>query len=120
MSETIERRSGRSPWQKGPQPQGRSSPPRSDPRADTYNRHVSGPRAIVVIPCHDEAARLVVREKMASISFLQRRMGVGFSRAGKLIDLMARDGLLGPPRGSKPREVLVADDYFEEVDRAPR
>jgi S-DNA-T family DNA segregation ATPase FtsK/SpoIIIE len=71
-------------------------------------------------PLYDEAARLVVREKMASISFLQRRMGVGFSRAGKLIDMMARDGLLGPPRGSKPREVLVADDYFEEVDRAPR
>jgi S-DNA-T family DNA segregation ATPase FtsK/SpoIIIE len=71
-------------------------------------------------PLYDEAARLVVKEKMASISFLQRRMGVGFSRAGKLIDMMARDGLLGPPRGSKPREVLVADDYFEEVDRAPR
>ena len=71
-------------------------------------------------PLYDEAARLVVREKMASISFLQRRMGVGFSRAGKLIDMMSRDGLLGPPRGSKPREVLVAEDYFEEVDRQPR
>jgi S-DNA-T family DNA segregation ATPase FtsK/SpoIIIE len=71
-------------------------------------------------PLYDEAARLVVREKMASISFLQRRMGVGFSRAGKLIDMMARDGLLGPPRGSKPREVLVTEDYFEEVDRQPR
>jgi len=71
-------------------------------------------------PLYDEAARLVVREKMASISFLQRRMGVGFSRAGKLIDMMSRDGLLGPPRGSKPREVLVADDYFVEVDRQPR
>jgi S-DNA-T family DNA segregation ATPase FtsK/SpoIIIE len=71
-------------------------------------------------PLYDEAARLVVKEKMASISFLQRRMGVGFSRAGKLIDMMSRDGLLGPPRGSKPREVLVAEDYFEEVDRAPR
>jgi S-DNA-T family DNA segregation ATPase FtsK/SpoIIIE len=71
-------------------------------------------------PLYDEAARLVVREKMASISFLQRRMGVGFSRAGKLIDMMARDGLLGPPRGSKPREVLVSQDYFAEVDRQPR
>jgi S-DNA-T family DNA segregation ATPase FtsK/SpoIIIE len=71
-------------------------------------------------PLYDEAARLVIKEKMASISFLQRRMGVGFSRAGKLIDMMSRDGLLGPPRGSKPREVLVADDYFEEVDRQPR
>jgi S-DNA-T family DNA segregation ATPase FtsK/SpoIIIE len=71
-------------------------------------------------PLYDEAARLVVREKMASISFLQRRMGVGFSRAGKLIDMMSRDGLLGPQRGSKPREVLVSEDYFEEVDRQPR
>jgi DNA segregation ATPase FtsK/SpoIIIE, S-DNA-T family len=71
-------------------------------------------------PLYDEAARLVVREKMASISFLQRRMGVGFSRAGKLIDMMSRDGLLGPARGSKPREVLVTDDYFEEVDRQSR
>jgi S-DNA-T family DNA segregation ATPase FtsK/SpoIIIE len=71
-------------------------------------------------PLYDEAARLVVREKMASISFLQRRMGVGFSRAGKLIDMMSRDGLLGPPRGSKPREVLVSEDYFEEVDQQPR
>ena len=71
-------------------------------------------------PLYDEAARLVVREKMASISVLPRRMGVGFSRAGTLIDMMARDGLLGPPRGSKPREVLVADDYFAEVDRQPR
>ncbi|HSS44393.1 MAG TPA: DNA translocase FtsK, partial [Thermoanaerobaculia bacterium] len=69
---------------------------------------------------YDEAARLVVKEKMASISFLQRRMGVGFSRAGKLIDMMSRDGLLGPQRGSKPREVLVSEDYFEQVDRQPR
>jgi S-DNA-T family DNA segregation ATPase FtsK/SpoIIIE len=71
-------------------------------------------------PLYDEAARLVIKEKMASISFLQRRMGVGFSRAGKLIDMMTRDGLLGPQRGSKPREVLVTDDYFEEVDQQPR
>ncbi len=86
-------------------------------RTETMQRDESGDEAD---PLYDEAARLVVREKMASISFLQRRMGVGFSRAGKLIDMMARDGLLGPPRGSKPREVLVADDYFAEVDRQPR
>src|SRR6202162_2360026 len=71
-------------------------------------------------PLYDEAARLVVKERTASISFLQRRMGVGFSRAGKLIDLMTRDGLLGPQRGSKPRETRVPEDYFEEVDRQPR
>jgi DNA segregation ATPase FtsK/SpoIIIE, S-DNA-T family len=71
-------------------------------------------------PLYDEAARLVVKERMASISFLQRRMGVGFSRAGKLIDIMNRDGLLGPQKGSKPREVLVPTDYFDEVDKQTR
>ena len=45
-------------------------------------------------------------------------MRVGFSRAARLIDMMAADGLLGPAQGSKPREVLVKQDYFEEIDRA--
>jgi S-DNA-T family DNA segregation ATPase FtsK/SpoIIIE len=72
-------------------------------------------------PMYDQAARLVVRERMASISFLQRRLEIGFSRAGKLIDMMQRDGIVGPPTGgSKSREVLVPIDYFEEVDRQPR
>ncbi len=69
---------------------------------------------------YDEAARLVVSEGMASASFLQRRMRVGFSRASRLIDMMERDGLLGPPQGSKPREVLVPVGYFSEVDSAQR
>jgi S-DNA-T family DNA segregation ATPase FtsK/SpoIIIE len=66
----------------------------------------------------DEAARLVVAEQQASASFLQRRLRVGFSRAGRLIDIMEREGLLGPSQGSKPREVLVKRDYFEELDRS--
>ncbi len=65
---------------------------------------------------YDEASRLVVTERMGSASFLQRRMRIGFSRAARLIDLMARDGLLGPSQGSKPREVLVPPNYFTEVD----
>jgi DNA segregation ATPase FtsK/SpoIIIE, S-DNA-T family len=67
---------------------------------------------------YDEAARLVVAERQASASFLQRRMRIGFSRAARLIDMMERDGLLGPSQGSKPREVLVKPDYFEEIDVA--
>ena len=66
----------------------------------------------------DEAARLVVAEQQASASFLQRRLRVGFSRAARLIDIMEQDGLLGPPQGSKPREVLVKRDYFIEIDEA--
>ena len=68
----------------------------------------------------EEAARLVVAERQASASFLQRRMRVGFSRAARLIDLLEADGLLGPAQGSKPRDVLVPPDYFEEIDRARR
>jgi S-DNA-T family DNA segregation ATPase FtsK/SpoIIIE len=72
-------------------------------------------------PMYDQAARLVVRERMASISFLQRRLEIGFSRAGKLIDMMQRDGIVGPPAGgSKSRDVLVAPDYFEQIDRSLR
>ena len=64
----------------------------------------------------DEAARLGVAQQQASASFLQRRMRIGFSRAARLIDMMEQDGLLGPPQGSKPREVLVKPDYFTEID----
>jgi S-DNA-T family DNA segregation ATPase FtsK/SpoIIIE len=64
---------------------------------------------------YDEAARLVVAERQASASFLQRRMRIGFSRASRLVDMMEQDGLLGPPQGSKPREVLVEVDYFTEI-----
>jgi S-DNA-T family DNA segregation ATPase FtsK/SpoIIIE len=63
----------------------------------------------------EEAARLVVSEGQASASFLQRRMRIGFSRAARLIDMMEQDGILGPPQGSKPREVLVKGDYFDEL-----
>ena len=68
----------------------------------------------------DEAARLVVSERMGSASFLQRRMRIGFSRAARLIDMMEREGLLGPAQGSKPRDVLVPADYFAEVDETKR
>jgi len=68
----------------------------------------------------DEAVRLVVAERQASASFLQRRMRVGFSRAARLIDIMEREGILGPQQGSKPREVLVKADYFTEIDEERR
>ncbi|MEJ2084401.1 MAG: DNA translocase FtsK, partial [Acidobacteriota bacterium] len=66
----------------------------------------------------DEAARLVVAERQASASFLQRRLRIGFSRAARLIDIMEQEGLLGPPQGSKPRDVLVKADYFTEIDES--
>ena len=64
----------------------------------------------------DECARLVVEQGQASTSMLQRRFRIGFSRAGRLIDLMEQDGIIGPADGARPREILVPKDYFSEVD----
>ena len=64
---------------------------------------------------YDEAARIVVSTGQASISYLQRRLRVGFSRAARLIDQMEMDGVVSAATGGK-REVLVDTGYFEEVD----
>jgi S-DNA-T family DNA segregation ATPase FtsK/SpoIIIE len=63
----------------------------------------------------DEAARIVVSSGQPSISYLQRRLRVGFSRAARLIDMMEMDGIVSPAANGK-REVLVDQHYFEEVD----
>jgi S-DNA-T family DNA segregation ATPase FtsK/SpoIIIE len=65
---------------------------------------------------YDEAARIVVSSGQASISYLQRRLRIGFSRAARLVDMMEADGLVSGAAGGKPREVLVKKDYFDEVD----
>ena len=52
----------------------------------------------------------------ASISYLQRKLRIGFSRAARLVDMMEMEGLVSPPDGGKAREVLVDKGYFEEVD----
>ena len=65
---------------------------------------------------YDEAARIVVGTGQASISYLQRKLRIGFSRAARLVDMMEAEGLVSPGAGGKPREVLVDRNYFEEVD----
>ena len=64
----------------------------------------------------DEAARLVVATGKASTSLLQRRLRVGYGRAARLLDIMEHEGIIGPPDGSKARDILVAPDYFDVVD----
>ena len=64
---------------------------------------------------YDEAARIVVSSGQASISYLQRRLRIGFSRAARLIDMMEMDGVVSQAAGGK-REVLVDQNYFAEVD----
>jgi S-DNA-T family DNA segregation ATPase FtsK/SpoIIIE len=69
---------------------------------------------------YDEASRLVVSTGQASISYIQRRLRVGFSRAARLIDMMEAEGIVSAAMGGKPREVLVDKGYFEEVDQQLR
>jgi S-DNA-T family DNA segregation ATPase FtsK/SpoIIIE len=65
---------------------------------------------------YDDAARIVVSSGQVSISYLQRRLRIGFSRAARLVDMMETEGLVSAAAGGKPREVLVDRGYFEEVD----
>ncbi|MGD0910078.1 MAG: DNA translocase FtsK, partial [Candidatus Acidiferrales bacterium] len=50
----------------------------------------------------------------------QRRLRIGYGRAARLIDIMEKDGIVGPPDGTKPREVLKGKDWMREVDQSLR
>lgn len=58
----------------------------------------------------EEAARLVVRHQQGSVSLLQRRLKLGFGRAARIMDQLEQAGVVGPPDGSKPREVLIESE----------
>jgi DNA segregation ATPase FtsK/SpoIIIE, S-DNA-T family len=65
---------------------------------------------------YDEAARIIVQSGQPSISYLQRRLRIGFSRAARLVDMMEMEGLVSPAVSGTAREVLVDKHYFDEVD----
>jgi S-DNA-T family DNA segregation ATPase FtsK/SpoIIIE len=62
-----------------------------------------------------DALRVVVESRQASVSNLQRRLRVGFTRAGRLVDMMEQRGYVGPHQGSKSREVLLTLDQFHRL-----
>ena len=65
-------------------------------------------------PLYNDIVRFVIETQKASASLLQRRFKLGYNRAARLIDLLEERGVIGPPNGSKPREVLVQLDSVEE------
>jgi S-DNA-T family DNA segregation ATPase FtsK/SpoIIIE len=67
-------------------------------------------------PMYEEAVRLVLQMGKASTSTLQRHLRLGYGRAARILDMMQRDGIIGPPDGSKPREVLKRPDWLNEVE----
>ncbi|HUV40050.1 MAG TPA: DNA translocase FtsK, partial [Planctomycetota bacterium] len=65
-------------------------------------------------PLYDEAVRVVLESQRGSVSLLQRRLEIGYSRAARLIDFMAEDGIVGTYKGSQAREVLYTLDEWVE------
>ncbi|MGD8817322.1 MAG: DNA translocase FtsK, partial [Acidobacteriota bacterium] len=62
----------------------------------------------------EEALQLVLSAGEASISNIQRKLRLGYARAGRIVDMMEAEGLVGPPEGSKPRRLLVDAGYVAQ------
>ncbi len=63
----------------------------------------------------DQAVRVILKSKRGSASLLQRALGVGYTRASRLIDIMSEQGILGPHKGSKSRELMMTLEQWEEA-----
>lgn len=71
-------------------------------------------------PMYQDAVRVVLELGKASTSTLQRRLRLGYGRAARILDMMQREGIIGPPDGSRPREVLKRPDWLTEVESSLR
>ncbi len=74
---------------------------------------VAGPVAVESDPLFEQAKRIIIVSQHGSTSMLQRKMGVGYARAGRLMDLLEQAGVVGPFVGSKAREVLMTLDDLD-------
>ena len=68
-------------------------------------------------PMYEDAVRVVCEMGKASTSTLQRRLRLGYGRAARILDIMQREGIIGPPDGSRPRDVLKRPDWLSEVEQ---
>ena len=83
------------------------------PEADVSNgadTDMSGVDLTQRDPMFEEAARLLVIHQQGSTSMIQRKFSIGYNRAGRIVDQLEAAGILGPPDGSKPRQLLVQDE----------
>lgn len=104
------------------------TPPQEEPPMDETEVGITAPEPGAFAdsdgneddPLFEDAVRVVLEYGKASTSLLQRRLRIGYGRAAHLIDLMHRDGIVGPADGPKPREVLKRPDWINEVEEALR
>jgi len=71
-------------------------------------------------PMYQDAVRVVCEMGKASTSTLQRRLRLGYGRAARILDMMQREGVIGPPDGSRPRDVLKRPDWLAEIENQLR
>jgi len=76
---------------------------------ETKNREMTTRGGLAKDELFDEAVRIVLETGQASVSILQRRLRLGYTRAARLIDAMEEEGIIGPFRGTKPREILISE-----------
>jgi len=65
-------------------------------------------------PVFKKAVEIVLLERNASATYLQRRLSIGFAKAGRFLDIMQKKGIIGPSQGAKPREILIPEEEVEE------
>jgi S-DNA-T family DNA segregation ATPase FtsK/SpoIIIE len=92
------------------------------PKGDTATDGDTSAEAVEEVDddLYQDAVRVVCEMGRASTSTLQRRLRIGYGRAARLIDLMEKDGIVGPPDGSRPREVLKKKEWMREFDESRR
>jgi S-DNA-T family DNA segregation ATPase FtsK/SpoIIIE len=101
-------------WKRQAQPEYDQSfliAPPTDDEEDGEGVDLNGPEDAM----YQEAVRVVCEAGKASTSTLQRRLRLGYGRAARILDMMQRDGIIGPPDGSRPRDVLKTPDWLHEV-----
>ncbi len=82
----------------------------SEEKKDSFQSHTKRDKL------YEEAVNVILQTGQASVSILQRRLGIGYTRAARLIDMMEEDGIVGPYQGSKPREILVdREEYLKKM-----
>jgi S-DNA-T family DNA segregation ATPase FtsK/SpoIIIE len=90
-------------------------------RATPYSRESEDDEEPIDDVLFRRATRLILEHRKASVSLLQRRMKIGFARAGRLMDMMEEAGIVGPFVGSKPREIIVDPvEYLQRLDEEER